>query len=102
MSSPDVLTDLINEVKLVADKSVKEDRLAQLQELILHQYKTYLSDYYGVILEFEAEKLVDVRKWVAAFIEATCKADPLCMYRNNLHTHMTISQRGLFRLILWR
>jgi hypothetical protein len=86
----EVILELINGVKLTADKKAKEDQLAQLQELILHQHVALLGDYFESILEFEAEKLVDVKKWVAAFVEAVCKLDASCTSLNDA-THLYIA-----------
>lgn len=77
MSLKDQVIELINTAKL-QDKQGKLDLLAQVTETVFHRDTSLLPEFYPILLEFETDRIADVRKWVVNTIETACKADASC------------------------
>uniref|UniRef100_A0A8B9MVK6 Symplekin n=1 Tax=Accipiter nisus TaxID=211598 RepID=A0A8B9MVK6_9AVES len=71
--SPQVV-DLLNQAALITNDS-KINILKQVQELIINKDPTLLDNFLDEIIAFQADKSIEVRKFVVGFIEEACKRD---------------------------
>ncbi|XP_071886203.1 symplekin [Anas platyrhynchos] len=74
MSTSERVVDLLNQAALVGTDS-KITILKQVQELIINKDPTLLDNFLDEIIAFQADKSVEVRKFVVGFIEEACKRD---------------------------
>ncbi|XP_059574228.1 symplekin isoform X2 [Alligator mississippiensis] len=68
------VVDLLNQAALIGNDS-KISILKQVQELIINKDPTLLDNFLDEIIAFQADKSVEVRKFVVGFIEEACKRD---------------------------
>uniref|UniRef100_A0A8C5SVX3 Symplekin n=1 Tax=Laticauda laticaudata TaxID=8630 RepID=A0A8C5SVX3_LATLA len=68
------VVDLLNQAALIVNES-KITILKQVQELIINKDPTLLDNFLDEIIAFQADKSVEVRKFVIGFIEEACKRD---------------------------
>uniref|UniRef100_A0A8C6Y9R1 Symplekin C-terminal domain-containing protein n=1 Tax=Naja naja TaxID=35670 RepID=A0A8C6Y9R1_NAJNA len=69
-----IVVDLLNQAALIVNES-KITILKQVQELIINKDPTLLDNFLDEIIAFQADKSVEVRKFVIGFIEEACKRD---------------------------
>ncbi|XP_038623236.1 symplekin [Tachyglossus aculeatus] len=74
MSTSERVVDLLNQAALISSDS-KITMLKQVQELIINKDPTLLDNFLDEIIAFQADKSVEVRKFVIGFIEEACKRD---------------------------
>ncbi|XP_028921030.1 symplekin [Ornithorhynchus anatinus] len=74
MSTSERVVDLLNQAALISNDS-KITMLKQVQELIINKDPTLLDNFLDEIIAFQADKSVEVRKFVIGFIEEACKRD---------------------------
>uniref|UniRef100_A0A452SCX7 Symplekin n=1 Tax=Ursus americanus TaxID=9643 RepID=A0A452SCX7_URSAM len=68
------VVDLLNQAALITNDS-KITVLKQVQELIINKDPTLLDNFLDEIIAFQADKSIEVRKFVIGFIEEACKRD---------------------------
>ncbi|XP_065520484.1 symplekin, partial [Lathamus discolor] len=68
------VVDLLNQAALLSSDS-KITLLRQVQELIINKDPTLLDNFLDEIIAFQADKSIEVRKFVVGFIEEACKRD---------------------------
>ncbi|NXV52623.1 SYMPK protein, partial [Uria aalge] len=68
------VVDLLNQAALISTDS-KITILKQVQELIINKDPTLLDNFLDEIIAFQADKSIEVRKFVVGFIEEACKRD---------------------------
>ncbi|NXF93467.1 SYMPK protein, partial [Eubucco bourcierii] len=68
------VVDLLNQAALISNDS-KITILKQVQELIINKDPTLLDNFLDEIIAFQADKSIEVRKFVVGFIEEACKRD---------------------------
>ncbi|XP_068945163.1 LOW QUALITY PROTEIN: symplekin [Petaurus breviceps papuanus] len=74
MTTSERVVDLLNQAALIANDS-KITVLKQVQELIINKDPTLLDNFLDEIIAFQADKSIEVRKFVIGFIEEACKRD---------------------------
>ncbi|KAM6427938.1 symplekin [Liasis olivaceus] len=74
MTTSEKVVDLLNQAALIINES-KITILKQVQELIINKDPTLLDNFLDEIIAFQADKSVEVRKFVIGFIEEACKRD---------------------------
>lgn len=74
MTTSERVVDLLNQASL-AGSDAKLTMLKQVQELIINKDPTLLDNFLDEIIAFQADKVVEVRKFVVGFIEEACKRD---------------------------
>ncbi|KAM3829859.1 symplekin isoform 3-T3 [Vipera latastei] len=74
MTTSEKVVDLLNQAALIVNES-KITILKQVQELIINKDPSLLDNFLDEIIAFQADKSVEVRKFVIGFIEETCKRD---------------------------
>ncbi|XP_062996117.1 symplekin [Elgaria multicarinata webbii] len=74
MTTSERVVDLLNQAALISNES-KITILKQVQELIINKDPTLLDNFLDEIIAFQADKSVEVRKFVIGFIEEACKRD---------------------------
>ncbi|XP_066494293.1 symplekin [Tiliqua scincoides] len=74
MTTSERVVDLLNQAALISNDS-KITILKQVQELIINKDPTLLDNFLDEIIAFQADKSVEVRKFVIGFIEEACKRD---------------------------
>nr|XP_020642792.1 symplekin [Pogona vitticeps] len=74
MTTSERVVDLLNQAALINNES-KITILKQVQELIINKDPTLLDNFLDEIIAFQADKSVEVRKFVIGFIEEACKRD---------------------------
>ncbi|XP_075464882.1 symplekin isoform X2 [Ascaphus truei] len=74
MSTSERVVELLNMAALATNDS-KITMLKQVQELIINKEPTLLDNFLDEIIAFQADKSVEVRKFVVNFIEEACKLD---------------------------
>lgn len=75
----DELVELINKAKL-QDSKAKLETLAQVEEIVLHRERDLLNEFMPILLDFEIDRHVDVRRWLVNLLEQICKLDTLCTF----------------------
>ncbi|KAM9514349.1 LOW QUALITY PROTEIN: symplekin [Guaruba guarouba] len=73
-STSERVVDLLNQAALISSDS-KITLLRQVQELIINKDPTLLDNFLDEIIAFQADKSIEVRKFVVGFIEEACKRD---------------------------
>ncbi|NXV20790.1 SYMPK protein, partial [Cepphus grylle] len=73
-STSERVVDLLNQAALISTDS-KITILKQVQELIINKDPTLLDNFLDEIIAFQADKSIEVRKFVVGFIEEACKRD---------------------------
>ncbi|KAK4806325.1 hypothetical protein QYF61_008511 [Mycteria americana] len=68
------VVDLLNQAALISNDA-KINLLKQVQELIINKDPTLLDNFLDEIIAFQADKSIEVRKFVVGFIEEACKRD---------------------------
>uniref|UniRef100_A0ACB8FU58 Uncharacterized protein n=2 Tax=Sphaerodactylus townsendi TaxID=933632 RepID=A0ACB8FU58_9SAUR len=68
MTTSERVVDLLNQAALISNDS-KITLLKQVQELIINKDPTLLDNFLDEIITFQADKSVEVRKFVIGFIE---------------------------------
>uniref|UniRef100_A0A8U8ATN7 Uncharacterized protein n=1 Tax=Geospiza parvula TaxID=87175 RepID=A0A8U8ATN7_GEOPR len=68
------VVDLLNQAALIGSEG-KITILKQVQELIINKDPTLLDNFLDEIIAFQADKSIEVRKFVVGFIEEACKRD---------------------------
>ncbi|KAM6307755.1 LOW QUALITY PROTEIN: symplekin [Podargus strigoides] len=71
MSTSERVVELLNQAALISNDS-KITVLRQVQELIINKDPTLLDNFLDEIIAFQADKSVEVRKFVVGFIEEAC------------------------------
>ncbi|KAI1301500.1 Symplekin [Halotydeus destructor] len=66
--------DLLNDAITCTKDTEKVKLLLTVQELVIHH--DLLDNFLDEVLGFQNDRLVEVRKFVVGFIEASCKSDP--------------------------
>ncbi|XP_068106179.1 symplekin [Hyperolius riggenbachi] len=74
LSTSERVVELLNSAALATNET-KITMLKQVQELIINKDPTLLDNFLDEIITFQADKSVDVRKFVVNFIEEACKLD---------------------------
>ncbi|XP_073177491.1 symplekin isoform X2 [Lepidochelys kempii] len=74
MTTSERVVDLLNQAALISNDS-KINLLKQVQELIINKDPTLLDNFLDEIIAFQADKSIEVRKFVIGFIEEACKRD---------------------------
>ncbi|XP_047690773.1 symplekin isoform X2 [Prionailurus viverrinus] len=74
MTTSERVVDLLNQAALITNDS-KITVLKQVQELIINKDPTLLDNFLDEIIAFQADKSIEVRKFVIGFIEEACKRD---------------------------
>lgn len=74
MTTSERVVDLLNQAALISNDS-KITILKQVQELIINKDPTLLDNFLDEIIAFQADKSIEVRKFVIGFIEEACKRD---------------------------
>ncbi|KFO18967.1 Symplekin [Fukomys damarensis] len=74
MTTSERVVDLLNQAALITSDS-KITVLKQVQELIINKDPTLLDNFLDEIIAFQADKSIEVRKFVIGFIEEACKRD---------------------------
>uniref|UniRef100_A0A8C9AXL6 Symplekin scaffold protein n=1 Tax=Prolemur simus TaxID=1328070 RepID=A0A8C9AXL6_PROSS len=74
MTTSERVVDLLNQAALITNDS-KITVLRQVQELIINKDPTLLDNFLDEIIAFQADKSIEVRKFVIGFIEEACKRD---------------------------
>ncbi|KAM8793978.1 LOW QUALITY PROTEIN: symplekin [Eudromia elegans] len=74
MSTSERVVDLLNQAALLSSDA-KIGVLKQVQELIINKDPTLLDNFLDEMIAFQADKSVEVRKFVVGFIEEACKRD---------------------------
>ncbi|KAM6228812.1 LOW QUALITY PROTEIN: symplekin [Spheniscus humboldti] len=72
MSTSERVVDLLNQAALISNDS-KINILKQVQELIINKDPTLLDNFLDEIIAFQADKSIEVRKFVVGFIEEAGK-----------------------------
>ncbi|XP_058678806.1 symplekin [Ammospiza caudacuta] len=73
-STSERVVDLLNQAALIGNEG-KISILRQVQELIINKDPTLLDNFLDEIIAFQADKSIEVRKFVVGFIEEACKRD---------------------------
>ncbi|KAM9590922.1 LOW QUALITY PROTEIN: symplekin-like [Morphnus guianensis] len=74
VSTSECVVDLLNQAALITNDS-KINILKQVQELIINKDPTLLDSFLDEIITFQADKSIEVQKFVVGFIEEACKRD---------------------------
>ncbi|XP_050840383.1 LOW QUALITY PROTEIN: symplekin-like [Serinus canaria] len=74
-STSERVVDLLNQAALIGTRGIKITILKQVQELIINKDPTLLDNFLDEIIAFQADKSIEVRKFVVGFIEEACKRD---------------------------
>ncbi|XP_068854580.1 LOW QUALITY PROTEIN: symplekin [Aphelocoma coerulescens] len=73
-STSERVVELLNQAALIGNEG-KITVLKQVQELIINKDPTLLDNFLDEIIAFQADKSIEVRKFVVGFIEEACKRD---------------------------
>ncbi|XP_030073167.1 symplekin isoform X2 [Microcaecilia unicolor] len=74
MTTTERVVDLLNQAALISTES-KLTILKQVQELIINKDPSLLDNFLDEMIAFQADKSIEVRKFVIGFIEEACKRD---------------------------
>ncbi|XP_063287801.1 symplekin [Pelobates fuscus] len=89
MSTSERVVDLLNTAALASNEN-KITMLKQVQELIINKDPTLLDNFLDEIIAFQADKSVEVRKFVLNFIEEACKLDNELLLKLIANLHMLL------------
>uniref|UniRef100_A0A8C9PT20 Symplekin n=1 Tax=Spermophilus dauricus TaxID=99837 RepID=A0A8C9PT20_SPEDA len=73
MTTSERVVDLLNQAALITNDS--KITVLKVQELIINKDPTLLDNFLDEIIAFQADKSIEVRKFVIGFIEEACKRD---------------------------
>ncbi|XP_029475439.1 symplekin isoform X2 [Rhinatrema bivittatum] len=74
MTTTERVVDLLNQAGLIGTEA-KLTLLKQVQELIINKDPSLLDNFLDEMIAFQADKSIEVRKFVIGFIEEACKRD---------------------------
>ncbi|KAG8448477.1 hypothetical protein GDO86_015533 [Hymenochirus boettgeri] len=94
MSTSERVVELLNLAALATGDS-KITMLKQVQELIINKDPTLLDNFLDEIIAFQADKSVDVRKYVVNFIEEACKLDNELLVKLIANLHMLLKDENV-------
>lgn len=94
LSTSERVVELLNMAALASNDS-KITMLKQVQELIINKDPTLLDNFLDEIIAFQADKLVDVRKFVVNFIEEACKLDNELLIKLIANLHMLLKDENV-------
>ncbi|XP_071979325.1 symplekin [Engystomops pustulosus] len=94
MSTSEKVVELLNMAALATNDS-KITMLKQVQELIINKDPTLLDNFLDEIIAFQADKSVDVRKFVVNFIEEACKLDNELLVKLIANLHMLLKDENV-------
>ncbi|XP_075704540.1 symplekin isoform X2 [Rhinoderma darwinii] len=94
ISTSEKVVELLNMAVLASNDS-KITMLKQVQELIINKDPTLLDNFLDEIIAFQADKSVDVRKFVVNFIEEACKLDPELLIKLIANLHMLLKDENV-------
>ncbi|XP_053329547.1 symplekin [Spea bombifrons] len=93
-STSERVVELLNTASLASNDS-KMTMLRQVQELIINKDPTLLDNFLDEIIAFQADKSVDVRKFVVNFIEEACKLDNELLVKLIANLHMLLKDENV-------
>ncbi|XP_073498173.1 symplekin isoform X1 [Phyllobates terribilis] len=88
------VVELLNMAALATNDS-KITMLKQVQELIINKEPTLLDNFLDEIIAFQADRSVDVRKFVVNFIEEACKLDNELLVKLIANLHMLLKDENV-------
>uniref|UniRef100_A0A8C5QDE6 Symplekin scaffold protein n=1 Tax=Leptobrachium leishanense TaxID=445787 RepID=A0A8C5QDE6_9ANUR len=88
------VVDLLNTAALATNEN-KITMLKQVQELIINKDPTLLDNFLDEIIAFQADKSVEVRKFVLNFIEEACKLDNELLLKLIANLHMLLKDENV-------
>ncbi|XP_056397138.1 symplekin [Hyla sarda] len=94
LSTSEKVVELLNMAVLATNDS-KITMLKQVQELIINKDPTLLDNFLDEIIAFQADKSVDVRKFVVNFIEEACKLDNELLIKLIANLHMLLKDENV-------
>ncbi|XP_063794520.1 symplekin [Pseudophryne corroboree] len=94
MSTSEKVVELLNTAALATNDS-KITMLKQVQELIINKEPTLLDNFLDEIIAFQADKSVEVRKFVVNFIEEACKLDNELLIKLIANLHMLLKDENV-------
>ncbi|XP_040269020.1 symplekin isoform X2 [Bufo bufo] len=94
VSTSEKVVELLNMAALATNDS-KITMLKQVQELIINKDPTLLDNFLDEIIAFQADKSVDVRKFVVNFIEEACKLDSELLVKLIANLHMLLKDENV-------
>ncbi|XP_066437632.1 symplekin [Eleutherodactylus coqui] len=94
ISTSEKVVELLNLAALATNDS-KITMLKQVQELIINKDPTLLDNFLDEIIAFQADKSVDVRKFVVNFIEEACKLDNELLIKLIANLHMLLKDENV-------
>ncbi|KAM9321946.1 symplekin, partial [Gastrophryne carolinensis] len=94
VSTSERVVELLNSAALATNES-KITMLKQVQELIINKDPTLLDNFLDEIIAFQADKSVDVRKFVVNFIEEACKLDNELLIKLIANLHMLLKDENV-------
>ncbi|XP_069841639.1 symplekin [Dendropsophus ebraccatus] len=94
LSTSEKVVELLNMAALATNDS-KITMLKQVQELIINKDPTLLDNFLDEIIAFQADKSVDVRKFVVNFIEEACKLDNELLIKLIANLHMLLKDENV-------
>ncbi|KAM4020271.1 symplekin [Anomaloglossus baeobatrachus] len=94
LSTSEKVVELLNTAALATNDS-KITNLKQVQELIINKDPTLLDNFLDEIITFQADRSVDVRKFVVNFIEEACKLDNELLVKLIANLHMLLKDENV-------
>ncbi|KAM4642283.1 symplekin isoform 2-T2 [Discoglossus pictus] len=94
VSTSERVVELLNMAALATNDS-KITMLKQVQELIINKDPTLLDNFLDEIIAFQADKSVEVRKFVVNFIEEACKLDNELLMKLIANLHMLLKDENV-------
>ncbi|KAM4696875.1 symplekin [Rhinophrynus dorsalis] len=94
VSTSERVVELLNMAALATNDS-KITMLKQVQELIINKDPTLLDNFLDEIIAFQADKSVEVRKFVVNFIEEACKLDNELLVKLIANLHMLLKDENV-------
>ncbi|KAE8584929.1 hypothetical protein XENTR_v10021162 [Xenopus tropicalis] len=94
VSTSERVVELLNMAALATNDS-KITMLKQVQELIINKDPTLLDNFLDEIIAFQADKSVEVRKFVVNFIEEACKLDNELLIKLIANLHMLLKDENV-------
>ncbi|KAM8953518.1 symplekin [Pelodytes ibericus] len=93
-STSERVVELLNTAALASNEN-KINMLKQVQELIINKDPTLLDNFLDEIIAFQADKSVEVRKFVLNFIEEACKLDNELLVKLIANLHMLLKDENV-------
>ncbi|XP_053552838.1 symplekin isoform X2 [Bombina bombina] len=94
LTTSERVVELLNTAALATNDS-KITMLKQVQELIINKDPTLLDNFLDEIIAFQADKSVEVRKFVVNFIEEACKLDNELLMKLIANLHMLLKDENV-------